>query len=244
MKTRWDDMQQQQQQPEIVQRDHLARVMKAPSSADQERAFQVLKTLKPGDDMKLLVPIEAASVHGNAAATAALEKRLLEHLTPQATPEAKEFISRELALIGTGQSAPALGALLSQDRVAFRARNALERIPGPEADKALRDALATTSGKYKAGVIQSIGVRRDARAVPQLTASLSEGQEIASAAASALGQIGTAEAGKALSAFQPKAPVPLRGIVTDAMMVCADRLLESGQKPQALAMLESLKGSG
>ena len=45
------------------------------------------------------------------------------------------------------------------------ARYALERIPAAEAGKALRDALAKTSGAQKAGVIGSLGARRDCESI-------------------------------------------------------------------------------
>ena len=38
--------------------------------------------------------------------------------------------------------------------------------PGPEADAALRDALGKLKGRSLVGVVNSLGVRKDAKAVP------------------------------------------------------------------------------
>ena len=59
---------------------------------------------------------------------------------------AKDFVCRKLAIIGTAESVPALAALLPDKDLSHMARYALERIPAPEAAKALREALAKTSG--------------------------------------------------------------------------------------------------
>ena len=45
------------------------------------------------------------------------------------------------------------------------ARYALETIPDPSVDDALRDALGKLKGRPLLGVIGSLGVRRDAKAV-------------------------------------------------------------------------------
>ena len=48
------------------------------------------------------------------------------------------------------------------------ARLALQSIPGEKVDEALRQALAELQGDLKAGVIQTLGDRRDRLAVPLL----------------------------------------------------------------------------
>jgi len=109
---------------------------------------------------------------------------------------------------------------------------------------ALRDALPKTSGQVKVGVINSLGVRRDAKSVEALTALLKDQDgEIASAAAAALGAIGTPEAAKALTEFQAKAPEKLQLAAADACLVCAERLAVAGNKAEALALYKLLAKS-
>ena len=79
------------------------------------------------------------------------------------------------------------------------ARYALEPIPDPAVDSALRDALGKLKGRPLIGVIGSIGVRRDAKAVDLLCRLLKDNDaDVAQAAARALGSMGTAAAVEAL----------------------------------------------
>src|SRR6185503_10085886 len=88
------------------------------------------------------------------------------------------------------------------EQLASWARTPLEAIPGDAANEALRKAAGELKGKLLIGVINSIGVRRDAGAVELLTGQLdSKEDDVASAAAVALGRIGSEAAVKSL---QPK----------------------------------------
>jgi hypothetical protein len=205
-------------------------------------AFDALKTFKPGDDAAVLEPIDQAvhGVHGNAAARADLEKRLAGCLATSYSSVARSFVCRELAIIGSAACVPALAALVAEDELSVFARNALERIPGPEADKALRDAIAQAKGRTKVGIINSVGVRRDARSVPILAKAVNEEPQVAAAAAKALGEIGTIESARALDAFRAKGANDLRLAVADAMLICAERLVASGERSQAVKLLEAL----
>lgn len=205
-----------------------------------DEAFTALARFERGDDPAVVHPIEQAvrEVHGNPSARTALERRLTACLTPAYSAAARMFVCRELAVIGSAASVPALAPLLLDQDLSHMARYALERIPGPEADTALREALGKASGTLLVGIIHSIAVRRDARSVPQLASIL--GGQAAAAAAKALGEIGTADAARALAAFRGKADGSLRLAVADAMLVSAERLIASGDRPQAVSLLESL----
>jgi HEAT repeat protein len=156
---------------------------------------------------------------------------------------ARSFVCRELALIGSAASVPALAPLLLDTELSVFARNALEHIPGPEADKALRDAIGKATGRTKVGIIHSVGVRRDARSVALLAKSAAEPPEIAAAAAKALGEIGTIESAKVLETFRGKGTAALRLAVADAHLICAERLIASGERAQAVKLLDSLTDS-
>ena len=212
-----------------------------------EGAFKALEQSTPfNDDPKALTtpltPIEQAvqAVHGNPASRAALEQRLAPYLAPSFPQATRAFVCRQLAIIGSVASVPALAALLADEHLAHMGRYALERIPAPEADKALRDAVGKASRKSKVGIIHSIGVRRDGRSVSLLAKMLNDEPEVAAAAAKALGEIGTPEAAKALEALRGKGAEELRVAVADASLVCAERLIASGERAHALKLLEGL----
>lgn len=88
-------------------------------------------------------------------------------------------------------------------------------------------------GDLLIGVVNSLGKRRDALAAPALTKMLSSSDlPLARAAASALGSIGIESAAQSLKAAYPKAAPPLKLAIADASLVCAERLLAAGQRPQ------------
>ena len=180
---------------------------------------------------------------GDAAARKDLETRLAAVLKTGASRAAKDFVCRKLMVIGTAESVPALADLLTDKDLSHMARYALERIPALEAAQAMRDALPKVSGATKAGVIGSLGVRRDATSVGVLTASLNDADKaVAGAAACALGDIGTPEAGKALDEFAKKAPEAVKPAAVDACLACAERLLADGKKAEATALYKLFTG--
>jgi HEAT repeat protein len=207
-----------------------------------EQSFELLKEFKPGADSTVLIPIERAvmEVHGNETARAALEKRLLAYLGGSYSSLTRSVVCRHLALIGSAASVPAVMPLVLDEELSVHARNVLERIPGPESEKALRDALGQAKGRTRIGVINSVAIRRDAASAPALIKILGEDPDSAAAAAKALGEIGTPEAAKALTAARGKGPAPVQKAVVDGTLICADRLVAAGQRPQAITLLESL----
>ena len=95
---------------------------------------------------------------------------------------------------------PALENLLADEEFAFAARSALERIPGEESLAAFRRAAGKAKGLAKAGLIQSLGVRRDEKAIPLLKAALTVPDHvIAAAALKSLCRIGGDDALRALN---------------------------------------------
>jgi len=207
-----------------------------------EQSFELLKEFKIGTDSTVLIPIERAvmEVHGNETARAALEKRLVAYLGSTYPYVTRSFVCRQLVLIASVASVPAVTPLVLDEELSVHARNVLEHIPGPESEKALRDALGQAKGRTRIGVINSVAARRDAASTPALIKILSEDPESAAAAAKALGEIGTAEAGKALVAARGKGPAPVQQAVVVGTLICAERLVAIGQRSQAITLLEGL----
>jgi hypothetical protein len=207
-----------------------------------EQSFELLKEFKPGTDATFLIPVERAvmEVHGNETARTALEKRLVAYLGGSYSSVTRSFVCRQLVLIGSAASVPAVTPLVLDEELSVHARNALERIPGPESEKALRDALGHAKGRTRIGVINSVAVRRDAASTPALIKILGEDPDSAAAAAKALGEIGTSETAKALAAARGKGPAPVQKAVVDGTLICAERLVAAGQRSQAIALLEPL----
>ena len=85
---------------------------------------------------------------------------------------------------------PALAALLGDEHLSTYARFGLEPINDPSVDDALRAALERVKGRQLIGVINSIGKRRDTKALGALSRlRQDENPEIARAADVALARI-------------------------------------------------------
>ena len=176
----------------------------------------------------VFVTLSACSVQ------AAGEQELIAILQSSAGPAEKCAACQQLRIYGTVQSVPALAALLGQERVGHAARYALEDIPGPEAGAALRKALTKNSGLTKAGLINSLGWRRDADSVPLLVPLISDADvAIAKETASALGRIGGEKAIAALIAARENSNPAVRLAVLEALLGCAENRLRAGDKSGA-----------
>lgn len=174
--------------------------------------------------------------------SAAKEKELLALLRSEAPPGEKAVACKQLAIYGSKEAVADLAPLLANEQLASWARIALEAIPGPEADEALRNSLASLQGKLLVGAINSIGVRGDAAAVESLTARLQDADaEVASAAAVALGHIAGEPASQALVAQLAGAPEGVRSAVAEGCVLCAEKLLAEGKREQALAIYEQVR---
>jgi hypothetical protein len=99
---------------------------------------------------------------------AEIEKRFADFLKSDATIAGKDYICRQLSLIGSPASVPVLAGMLDSAETVEMARYALERIPGDAALEALRNALPKAPDKAKPGIVNTLGLRRDARAVPAI----------------------------------------------------------------------------
>lgn len=203
-----------------------------------DQAIEALSSYDWGKDYAALKSIEDAvvSTHGDAEARKALENKLAAVLNSGASRAAKDYVCRQLRVIGTAASVPAIAALLSDKDLSHMARYALENNPAAEAGAALRESLSKVDAALQVGVISSLGDRRDQESVGALGALL-DGSDIAvaGAAAAALGDIRTAEASQALA--NCKASDPAVGAdVTDASLACAEALLAAGDKATALSI--------
>ncbi len=155
------------------------------------------------------------------------EAELLAVLRSDATLQEKSAACRQLAGVATKEAVPTLAAMLGDEKLSHMARYALETVRDPSADDALREALGKVQGMPRIGVIGSLGMRRDAKAVDALAALLKE-SETAQAAARALGNIGTPEAAKALEAVLPDATGATKLAVCEGLFRCAEALGAEG----------------
>ncbi len=170
------------------------------------------------------------------------EQDLIAVLHSDAPKAKKADACKDLAVYGSEKAVPELGKLLADEQLASWARIALEAIPGPAADQALRTSLDSLHGLLAVGAMNSIGVRRDVAAVKPLSGKLQDQDEIvASAAAVALGKIGNAEAAAALEPLLASAPAKVRSAVAEGLVLCAERSFKEGQAEHAVALYDAVR---
>jgi len=174
-----------------------------------------------------------------------LVEKLVAVLEGEATLAGKDFVCRQLAIIGTEDTVPILGAMLRSEETFSMARYALESMPYPAADAVLLNALGERSGISKVGVINSLGERRCAKAVAALEPLVLDREPmIATAAAIALGKIGGKDAAQALARLQQRAAPEVTGALERASLLLADKLRAEGKKEEAIAIYDrALKGA-
>ena len=174
---------------------------------------------------------------------AALLRILREPGSEPAAVFRKAIACKRLAVIGTKDSVPPLAALLGDDRVSDYARDALESIPDPSADVALREALPKLKGLLLIGVVNSIRRRRDPNAIEPL-GELIRGEDaaVAGAAALAAGEISGPLAAKMLVRALGTTKEAVREGVAGGILLCADRMMAEDRKG-ALALLDLLSRS-
>jgi HEAT repeat protein len=196
-----------------------------------------------------LIAISAISVKSPKSASGAdpivsadKERELIALLRSESPPAEKAIACKLLAIHGSAESVPDLARLLENEQLASWARIALEVIPGPETDAALRQATNSITGTLLVGTINSIGVRRDKDAVELLTARLQDpDSEVASAAAVALGRIGNPAAAQALRPLIATAPANVRSAVAEGAVLCAERFLADGKRDDAIALYDQVR---
>jgi len=192
-----------------------------------------------GGLLALVAHAPAASPQ-TAAEKAAEALAALQH----GAPAEKALACKRLAIYGDATAVPALAALLGDEQLAAWARIALEAIPDRAADRALRDAAERLQGKLLVGVLNSIGVRRDAAAIRLLARKLKDADpEVAAAAAIALGRIGDTRAASVLEKNLAVAPAPVANEVARACVLCAERLLAENRAARAVRLYDRVRAA-
>jgi len=213
-----------------------------PPALTPDHAFDALRTWQDGQSH---VPLNVLEEYvGRAGAEPAARAKAAERLAailadPKATPAARKVVCHLLPMVASDAQVPVLAMLLDDPQAADLARGVLETIPGEASAEVLRAALARQKGDALAGVINSLGKRRDAASVPAIAKFTRDADaKVAAAAMRALGNIGTVDAAEVIVAG--RYPAGLVATAQDAALRCAQGLAASGATDRAAAICESL----
>jgi HEAT repeat protein len=180
----------------------------------------------------LAVPVQGAVTSESAA---------LAVLASDAGLQEKARACQELGDFGGPKSVAPLAALLNTEHLADYARSGLEGIQDPSAGRALRKALPTLEGRFLAGAVNSLGVRREIAAVPELQKlALDPKRGVAEEAVASLGLIANRDAAKTLQQVLASGPAELRVPAAHAALVAATQLAKDGQVAGARELLDSI----
>jgi len=169
------------------------------------------------------------------------EAKLIAVLKSDGPLKDKADACRELSLVGTKEAVAPLAKLLGDEKLSHLARYGLEPIPDPAVDEALRSALGKLKGRPLIGVIGSLGVRRDSKAIESLSGLLKDTDpEVAQAAARALGRIGGESAVAALEGALLATSAANRLAFSEGLLRCADHLVAHGKIAEAVAICDKL----
>lgn len=206
-------------------------------------AFQALNSFDRGSDRGALVALDQACTAAlkDAQLRESLELRLVRALLTVVPSMAKDYICRQLSCLGSAVAVEALAPLLLDAQLSHLARFALERIPGSAATAALRAIAPRLQGLDKAGVLNSLGVRRDTKSIALFKACLRDSDpRMAAAATAALGHLGSRRAAALLRQQLSVAPPHLRNATADACLTCAERLSAEGGRQAAAVLCREL----
>ncbi len=162
---------------------------------------------------------------------------------PASTVFQKAIACKKLAFVGGRDAIQPMAALLSHPQLSCYARFGLEPNPDPLVDDVLRAALPKLKGKLQIGVITTIGVRKDAKALDALIGLINDSDaEVAGAAAASVGMIGGLQAAKALQSALGGTKPPVFPVVARACLICAEGLM-AGNRPRALELYTQLSAT-
>jgi HEAT repeat protein len=151
---------------------------------------------------------------------------------------------QQLGDIGTKDAVSALALLLGDEHLSAYARAGLEGIPDASAVAALRSAAATLKGNQRAGVINSLGILRDAKSVDLLSAlATSPESGVATEALLALGRIANDRVSKVLRQTLASGSEDLRSAAAAACLIAAETELARGRAAAAARLYAAVRNA-
>lgn len=183
-----------------------------------------------------------AKAKADPKARKALETRLVEIVADSAnTPASRDFACRRLAIIGSTESVPSLARLLGDPALTPMACFALERIPDPQAERALISALGKGPARTRIEVVTALGNRRSPGAIPALSGLLNDSDaHVRGAVVSALGNIGGPAAVAALATTLEHGAPTDKPAAAAALLHAGEKYEAAGRKSDAQAVYDRL----
>ncbi len=177
-------------------REEVLSIAKEFENSDPDAQYTARRNLE--------ILVSAATAPEKSGGAAEITGDLLYALSqPESSREAKKYILRQLARVGTSKAVAPLAKLMMEEDalLAENARKAIESIKGNKAANALKKAYSKMDESGKKDIIRSLAHRGESSSIGFLGKELnSDSDVVASVAAWALGEIGGAKALNTLKA--------------------------------------------
>lgn len=124
--------------------------------------WRALGTVTYGGDRTMVSTVERVVLDADPSQYPGFEEKLLKVATdPSCTEAGYGFVCRLLSLIASPKSVSALKEKLlsGNETVAYLTRLVIERVPGAEAEAALREAAGKATGREAAGLAGAVKSR-------------------------------------------------------------------------------------
>jgi HEAT repeat protein len=168
-----------------------------------------------------------------------IEQKLIEALGAATTNDAKQFLCRQLRTIGTEKAVPQLESMLTDPEISHMARYALGKIDAPEAGEALHRGLKKTSGKAKAGIINTLVQVNYGRALGDFMKLIGDSdKDVVIAAIRATGHFPCSSSVGSLRRARRSADKDIQVEIDAALLASAEIFLANGDKKRSAAIYE------
>ncbi len=163
---------------------------------------------------------------------------------PRYNMRARNQMVRLLAVVGGVREVPVLAAAMKHLDLRESARCALDRIDGEAATNALIAALNEVGPEFRAGVVNSLGNRSGAKVIKTLQPLITDNDAaVRLAAADALAKTADAGSDAALTLMSKQECPCARKAAINARIRLAENLAQSGKKPAARKIFQSIAQS-
>ena len=233
---------------ENIDKDKIEKAIALIHAGGRDNVCGLIEMLgEPGSDQDVK-PHYALHCLANHTVTAkdengrrALCEVLGEALSGNHTPYIKSFLCQTLQWVGHGESAAALGKLLTDEQLCDPAAMALVAIKDGAAEQ-LRSALPNAQGRCRLTIVHSLAALADPGAAESFKQALQDDdREVRIAAGAGLAKLGDAGAVDVLLKAADAPPGWERVQATKHCLVLAERLTAAGKKAEARRIYQPLR---
>lgn len=226
------------QKPSALAENYRAQIqallpgMAAPAIPDRQGPQQTLEKL-----------CHQAAAPGKEADRAALSNAMMAFVGPETAKPARVWLLRKMETLGGEEAVAELAKHMhdADPEIADLARRALANNPSAKALAALRAELAVAkTPEWKVALINALAWRHDEQSVDAFVKLAGSGDPTGAAALSALAEVASDSAVKALADLRKSAPEAMQPAVVDASLRAAERLGQNGKLTAAAGIYGEL----